>query len=388
MGIYFDYAATSLKKPQAVAQEISQLLLSETCGNPSRGAHDFSLNGYRKLYQAKERLKTFFNLPSSAGIGYTMNATMALNMAIQGLFQPGDHVITTNYEHNSVLRPLYLKEKQGVELSFVPCDKVTGKIHYDEIEKLIQPNTKGIVCTHASNVIGNVIDLRKISTICQKHDLLFIVDASQTAGSLPIDVQDLGIDVLCFTGHKSLYGPQGIGGICFKEALPFEPLLVGGSGVHSQDKIHPHDYPTVLEAGTTNLLGIVGLDASLKELMEQGLDKVHQKQMAMANRFYEGIKGLEKVTFYGDYEATCRTGIVSFNIGNLPSAEIADYLNETYEIAVRPGLHCAPLVHEAMGTTHQGMVRFSFSHYHTEEEVDQAIQAVQTIYEKVEESLL
>ena len=376
--IYLDNAATTIHKPEGVAQAMVQALSS--LGNSGRGAHEATLDASRIIYGTREKLARLFGIKDPMRIAFTCNATESLNIAINGLFEKGDHVITTMCEHNSVLRPLYRLEENGVELSILPADS-KGVPMYGELERLIQQNTRAIVITHASNLSGNVTDLGRVSAITQKYKLLLVVDASQSAGCIPIDVEKMGIDVLCFTGHKGLMGPQGTGGIYVREGLEIRPLKVGGSGVHSYDREHPKEMPTALEAGTLNGTGIAGLFSSLDFILDTGVETIHKKEMKLAKRFFDGIKELPEVTVYGDWQNSERTAIVSVNLGTEESGQVSDWLWEDYGIAVRAGAHCAPLMHKALGTEKQGAVRFSFSYFNTEEEVDTAIQALKEILE-------
>ena len=376
--IYLDNAATTIYKPEGVAQAMVQALSS--LGNSGRGAHEATLDASRIIYGTREKLARLFGIKDPMRIAFTCNATESLNIAINGLFEKGDHVITTMCEHNSVLRPLYRLEENGVELSILPANS-KGVPMYGELERLIQKNTRAIVITHASNLSGNVTDLGRVSAIAQKYKLLLVVDASQSAGCIPIDVEKMGIDVLCFTGHKGLMGPQGTGGIYVREGLEIRPLKVGGSGVHSYDREHPKEMPTALEAGTLNGTGIAGLFSSLDFILDTGVEAIHKKEMKLAKRFFDGIKDLPEVTVYGDWQNSERTAIVSVNLGTEESGQVSDWLWEDYGIAVRAGAHCAPLMHKALGTEKQGAVRFSFSYFNTEEEVDTAIQALKEILE-------
>ena len=376
--IYLDNAATTIHKPEGVVQAMVQALSS--LGNSGRGAHEATLDASRIIYGTREKLARLFGIKDPMRIAFTCNATESLNIAINGLFEKGDHVITTMCEHNSVLRPLYRLEENGVELSILPADS-KGVPMYGELERLIQKNTRAIVITHASNLSGNVTDLGRVSAIAQKYKLLLVVDASQSAGCIPIDVEKMGIDVLCFTGHKGLMGPQGTGGIYVREGLEIRPLKVGGSGVHSYDREHPKEMPTALEAGTLNGTGIAGLFSSLDFILDTGVETIHKKEMKLAKRFFDGIKELPEVTVYGDWQNSERTAIVSVNLGTEESGQVSDWLWEDYGIAVRAGAHCAPLMHKALGTEKQGAVRFSFSYFNTEEEVDAAIQALKEILE-------
>lgn len=376
--IYLDSSATSFLKPPQVAEAVFRSF--NTIGNAGRGAHAPTLNASRLIYDTREKLAALFGTPDPSRIAFTCNATEALNIAIHGAIHPGEHVITTACEHNSVLRPLYLKEKEGTELTIIPADK-KGRIRYDLLESSVKSNTSAIVLTHASNLSGNVTYLAFVSNFAKKHGLLLIVDASQTAGSLPINVVKMGIDILCFTGHKGLFGPQGTGGLYVREGLTLSPLKSGGSGIHSFDRQHPTDMPTALEAGTLNGHGIAGLNAGLDYILSTGVKNIHAKEISLARRFVNGISEISDLKLYGDIDAPLRTPIISLNIGNMSSASVSDILWEDYEICVRAGAHCAPLMHKTFGTEKQGAVRFSFSCFNTEAEIDTAIQAMHEIAE-------
>ena len=376
--IYLDSSATSFLKPPQVAEAVFRSF--NTIGNAGRGAHAPTLNASRLIYDTREKLAALFGTPDPSRIAFTCNATEALNIAIHGAIHPGEHVITTACEHNSVLRPLYLKEKEGTELTIIPAD-IKGRIRYDLLESSVKSNTSAIVLTHASNLSGNVTDLAFVSNFAKKHGLLLIVDASQTAGSLSINVVKMGIDILCFTGHKGLFGPQGTGGLYVREGLTLSPLKSGGSGIHSFDRQHPTDMPTALEAGTLNGHGIAGLNAGLDYILSTGVKNIHAKEISLARRFVNGISDISDLKLYGDIDAHLRTPIISLNIGNMSSASVSDILWEDYEICVRAGAHCAPLMHKTFGTEKQGAVRFSFSCFNTEAEIDTAIQAMHEIAE-------
>ena len=376
--IYLDSSATSFLKPPQVAEAVFRSF--NTIGNAARGAHAPTLSASRLIYDTREKLAALFGTPDPSRIAFTCNATEALNIAIHGAIHPGEHVITTACEHNSVLRPLYLKEKEGTELTIIPADK-KGRIRYDLLESSVKSNTSAIVLTHASNLSGNVTDLAFVSNFAKKHGLLLIVDASQTAGSLPINVVKMGIDILCFTGHKGLFGPQGTGGLYVREGLTLSPLKSGGSGIHSFDRQHPTDMPTALEAGTLNGHGIAGLNAGLDYILSTGVKNIHAKEISLSRRFVNGISDISDLKLYGDIDAPLRTPIISLNIGNMSSASVSDILWEDYEICVRAGAHCAPLMHKTFGTEKQGAVRFSFSCFNTEAEIDTAIRAMHEIAE-------
>lgn len=371
--IYLDNAATTLHKPQQVIDAVVHAM--QSMGNCARGTHEEALDAARTVYDARVRLASLFGCPRVDHVAFTANSTEALNMAINGLIDPGDHVISTDLEHNSVLRPLYrLEAEHGTELSFVPADKL-GNVDYADFERLMKPNTRAVVCTNASNLTGTVLDIERIAKTAHSHGALVIVDASQTAGCWPIDMKKMGIDVLCFTGHKGLMGPQGTGGICVKEGIEIRPFKVGGSGVQSYSRTHPAEYPTRLEAGTLNGHGIAGLGAAAKFISETGVENIHAKERSLMLRFYEGVKDIEGVTVYGDFTKD-KTAIVALNIRDYESGEVSYELSQGYGIATRPGAHCAPRMHKALGTAEVGAVRFSFSFYNTEEEIDEAVRAV------------
>ena len=404
--IYLDNAATSYHKPEAVIRAVADAM--QHMGISGRGAHGASLDASRMIFDTRRLLAEMFHGGDPSRVAFTANSTESLNIAIQGAFAPGDHVITTMMEHNSVLRPLYLLEERGVELTIIKADK-KGNIRYEDFESAIQKNTRGIVCTHASNLIGNMVDLERVGAICREHGLLFIVDASQSAGVFDIDMDEMGIGVLCFTGHKGLMGPQGTGGICVKEGVNLRQLIVGGSGVHSYSKTHPLDMPTALEAGTLNGHGIAGLHAALLYIREQGMEQLRNRELLLMKRFYDGVVQIPGVTVYGDFSCmdnwasferegdalvlrtrdgrspSYRAPIVTINIRDYDSGEVADELSYHYDIYTRAGAHCAPLMHEALGTVEQGAVRFSASHFNTEEEIDQALEAIREIAQEEEQ---
>lgn len=377
--IYLDNAATTLHKPPQVAEAVLHAMT--TMGNAARGAHSGALEASRTVFGTREKLARLFTCQRADHVVFTANSTEALNIAISGLIHKGDHVISTDCEHNSVLRPLYrLEEERGVALDFVPADR-RGLVDYADFERLMRPDTRAVVCTHCSNLTGNILDIGRIAGIAHSRGALLIVDASQTAGTVPIDMQALGVDVLCFTGHKGLMGPQGTGGLCIRPDVEIDPWKVGGSGVHSYDRHQPREYPTRLEAGTLNSHGIAGLSAALDVILERGVADIQRAEHALMQRFYDGVRGISGVTVYGDFSALERGAIVALNIRDYDSSAVSDELAVTYGIATRPGAHCAPRMHAALGTTERGAVRFSFSCYNTEQEVDAAIAAVRAIAE-------
>lgn len=374
--IYLDNAATTRPKPPGVAEAVAEAMASY--GNGGRGVHDDALSAARTVYGVRQRLAEWFGCPRADHVAFTPNSTAALNIAVAGLLGPGDHVISTDWEHNSVLRPLYRLRDHGMGLDFLPADG-GGRLDYGKLESLLRPNTKAVVCTHASNLTGDMVDLERIGAFVRRHGLLFILDASQTAGTFSIDMEARGIDVVCFTGHKSLLGPQGTGGLCVREGVDVRPLLTGGTGVQSFLETQPEEWPTRLEAGTLNSHGIAGLGAALDYLERTGRDTVRSHECGLARRFYEAVRDLPGVTVYGDFSAVERAPIVTLNIGEMDSAEVSDELAERFRIATRPGAHCAPRFHRRLGTGGQGAVRFSWGWANTAEETDAATAAVRTL---------
>ncbi len=377
--IYLDNAATTLHKPEPVIQAVVHAM--QNTGNAARGAHGGALTAARIVYDARVKLAAFFGCSDPERVIFTSNSTEALNIALFGLINQGEHVISTDLEHNSVLRPLYqLEECRGVALSFLPADR-QGCIDYAALEAALRPETTCIVCTHSSNLTGNMLDLAQIGSFAHAHGLRFVVDASQTAGVKALDMAGMHIDVLCFTGHKGLMGPQGTGGLCLAEGVELRPWKHGGSGIHSYDRHQPAAYPTRLEAGTLNCHGIAGLSAAVDYINEIGRSRIEEREAQLMWRFHRGVCAIPGVAVYGDYSSD-RTAIVTLNIGAYDSAVIADELEQVYGIATRAGAHCAPRMHQALGTVEQGAVRFSFSWFNTEEEVDAAIAAVKALAEE------
>lgn len=374
--IYFDNAATTRRKPDCVVKAVASALCS--MGNPGRSIHDGAMDASRLVFDARLALAQLFGAESPDRIAFTANATESLNIAIKGILNPGDHVITTALEHNSVLRPLYEMEALGVELSVVPADSL-GRLCYEQIESSLRANTRAIICTHGSNLTGNLTDIEAIGRIAREHGALFVVDASQTAGVFPIDVQKMHIDILCFTGHKSLLGPQGTGGIYVRTDVSVKPLLSGGTGVQTYLKNHPRQMPTALEAGTLNTHGIAGLLAAVNYIRETKIENIQKAEQHLMKAFYEQVREIPGIRVYGDFSSYDRCPIVSLNVRDYDSGLVSDVLAREYGIATRPGAHCAPLMHQALGTVAQGAVRFSFSHFNTMEEIEIAVTALKKL---------
>lgn len=377
--IYFDNAATSWPKPPETIAAM-QNYLQNIGGSPGRSGHRLSIEAARIVFGAREKLAELFNIPDPLRIVLTKNATEALNIAIFGLLKPGDHVITSSMEHNSVMRPLRLMEARGIRITVIPCDK-TGLLDPAQIAGAIEKNTKAIFITHASNVTGTVLPVADIGRIARDHDLVLCVDAAQTAGSYPIDVLDMNIDLLAFTGHKSLLGPSGTGGLYIREGLEknITPLCVGGTGSRSEMEAQPDFMPDRYEAGTPNTAGFAGLRAGVEFVLSRGLDEIKSKEENLTKVFIEGIGNLPGITLYGQTSVDQRIPVVSFNIDGMDPAAVAWEIDERFKIMSRSGLQCAPAAHKTIGTYPVGTVRFSFSYFNTEEQVIQSIEALEQI---------
>lgn len=376
--IYLDNAATTLRKPPCVADAVVRALCS--LGNAGRGATPESLDASRTVHACRVRLARLLGCPESDHVCFAANSTTALNMAINGLVRPRDRVVTTVLEHNSVLRPLHrLAVEREVDVEYAGCD-AEGSLDYDDLERLVRPGTRAVVVTHASNVTGNAIDIARVASIAHDAGALVIVDASQTAGSMPIDMAAMGLDVVCFTGHKGLMGPQGTGGLAVMSGIDVAPWAMGGTGVRSFEPLQPLEWPTRLEAGTLNGHGIAGLSAALDFIRsEGGPEAIGRRERSLALRFLENVREVPGVQIYGDQCQDGRAAIVALNIEGMDSAEVSDALMQGWGIATRPGAHCAPLMHRALGTERRGIVRFSFGYFNTFDESDAAACAVREL---------
>lgn len=376
--IYLDNAATTMHKPQTVIDAVTQAMCS--LGNAGRGATSGALDAARTIHACRAKLARLLGCPRADHVCFTPNSTVALNTAINGVVRPGDHVVTTVLEHNSALRPLNrLATEQGVTVEHAGCD-ASGVLDYDELERLVTPGTRAVVVTHASNVTGNAVDIARVTAMAHAADALVIVDASQSAGAMHIDMQAMGLDIVCFTGHKGLMGPQGTGGLAVAEGIDVASWAMGGTGVHSFDALQPLEWPTRLEAGTLNGHGIAGLSAGLDFIEAQGgVEAIAAHERSLAERFLAGVREIPGIALYGAFDQPVRSAIVSLNVGDIDSAEISDALMQGWGIATRPGAHCAPLMHRALGTERQGVVRFSFGYFNTDEEVDTAIDALRDL---------
>jgi cysteine desulfurase family protein len=378
--IYLDNAATSWPKPPCVAEAMVRFL-NEVGANPGRSGHRLSVEAGRIVYAAREAVAELFNAPDPLRVAFGQNVTEALNLALRGLLRPGDHVITSSMEHNSMMRPLRALARQGVELTIVPCSP-EGYLDPADVEAAICPNTRMIALNHASNVVGTVLPVAEAGRIARRHGVLLLVDAAQTAGAYPIDVQADRIDLLAFTGHKALYGPMGTGGLVVGVRVDerrIEPLKRGGTGSRSDHEEQPHFLPDLCESGTPNAVGLAGLAASLRWLAARGVESVRAHEVALTQRLIAGLRDISGVTVYGGLDAEDQTATVSFAVSGLETSEIGLILDDEYGMMCRVGLHCAPAAHRTIGTFPTGTVRFGLGAFNTLEQVDAALDAVRTL---------
>ncbi len=380
--IYLDNAATSWPKPDQVHKAMEKALV-ELGANPGRGNHQGSLGISRVIFRTREALAELFNVQDPNRIVFTSNATHSLNLGIQGLLQPGDHVITSSMEHNSVWRPLKYVEATGVELDVVQCD-YQGVLNIAALSDLIKPNTKLIAVTHASNVTGTLLPIAEIGALAKKHNITLLVDAAQTAGVFPIDVMKMNIDLLAFPGHKGLLGPQGTGGLYIAPGIDLKPLFHGGTGSSSELEFQPEVLPDRFESGTLNAVGLAGLGAGVSYLLHTGLDTIREREQHLCRTLLDGLENVSNLVIYGPEKNHSRAPIVSLNLGSTDSTEVGFILDRAFDIAVRAGLHCAPQAHKTIGTLSQGAVRFSPSHFTTDEEIATAITAIKEIAQEMQ----
>lgn len=373
--IYFDNAATTLKKPDKVIAAVSDCL-TNYCANPGRGGHKPALKAARAVYGVREALAVFFNIDDPFRVIFTSGCTESLNLAIKGSLKKGDHIITTSMEHNSVLRPLSRLKEEGVEISICQCSK-DGLPDIKDIEDRIKPNTKMVACTQASNLTGVIMPVKEIGKLCKKRGLLFLVDAAQGAGVLDIDVKDMNIDLLAVAGHKALMGIPGLGMLYIGERADVIQIKEGGTGSGSGIIVQPEILPDRYESGTLNLPGIVAVGAGLSFIHDVGIESVRRHEENLTKAFLEEVKGIENVTVYGHNAPS--TAVVALNFDNVDSSEAAYILDDEFEICVRAGLHCAPYAHETIGTFESAAVRFSFGFFNTEDEISKAVAAVYKI---------
>ena len=377
--IYFDNAATSWPKPDEVIAAMNRYLCG-IGGSPGRSGHRLSIEAGRIILETREALAKLFGLGDPFRIVFTKNATEALNLCLRGLLKMGDHVITSSMEHNSVMRPLRALQKEGVELSILQCS-IRGELDPDMIRPAIRPNTKALVLTHAANVTGTILPIARAGRIAHEHGIVLIVDAAQTAGAVPINVNEMEIDLLAFTGHKSLFGPPGTGGLYIREGLETQirSLIAGGTGSRSEFEEQPDFLPDKYEAGTPNTHGLAGLGAGVSWILSRGIGTIRAHEEALTGRLLDGLKDLPEVTVHGTGDPSRQTALVSFNIEGLMTSEVAQELEEQFAILSRPGLHCAPAAHRTIGTFPQGTVRFGFSFFNTADEIDSALAAIRKL---------
>jgi cysteine desulfurase family protein len=373
--IYLDNAATTFPKPASLLTRMVEIY-RDIGVSPGRGSYDLAAEAEEMVMRTREALARFFEAPDPERVVFTANATDSLNQAIQGMVSPGDHVVSTRLEHNSVLRPLYhLKLKGIIDYDLVPFGS-DGLVDPDEIDAAIRPNTKLVVMSHASNVLGTIQPVEETSRRCAERGIPLVIDAAQSAGVVPIRMTSWGLAGIAFTGHKSMLGPSGIGGLVLNRDVAIEPTRYGGTGVDSRSPIHTGTFPHRLESGTHNLLGIIGLSEALAFLKEEGIDKIHERELGLLARLRDGLAPVERVTLYGPGASSNRVGLLAANIGGLHPDEAGAILDGDFDIAVRTGLHCAPLVHEDIGTYPQGAVRFSIGPFNSEQDIDAAIEAM------------
>jgi len=375
--IYFDNAATSWPKPPGVAEAMVRFI-NDVGANPGRAGHRLAVQAGRIVYSAREAVAELFNVPDPLRVVFGHNVTEALNLALRGLLRPGAHVVTSSMEHNSMMRPLRALERQGVALTVVPCSP-EGVLDPAAVEAVLRPDTVMIALNHASNVVGTLLPVADVAALARDYDLLLLVDAAQTGGAYPIDVQADGIDLLAFTGHKSLCGPMGTGGLVVGERVDvarLEPLKRGGTGSRSEHEEQPDFLPDMCESGTPNAVGLAGLDAGVRWVLERGVAAIRTHEVTLAQRLIDGLSGIRGVTVYGELDATRQTATVSFNVAGLEPSDVGLRLDEAYGIMCRVGLHCAPAAHKTIGTFPAGMVRFGLSAFSTQEEIDAAVAAV------------
>lgn len=378
--IYLDNGATTFPKPKVVIDKIMECYLGYA-GNPGRSGHKLAMKMDLEIYETREKICKLINGTEVLNVIFTFNATDSLNLAIKGVLEEGDHVITTSMEHNSVLRPLNQLRKEGkIELSIVYADD-KGYIDPQKIFEALTPNTKMIVTTHMSNVFGTIVDIKAIGDFCKENNILYLVDASQSIGVLDIDVQEMNIDLLAFPGHKALFGPMGTGALYIKEGIIVKPLKEGGTGSYSHSIDQPDLYPDSLESGTPNGVGIIALGKGIDFINEVGLENIRNHEMSLKNHFIELLKDNEDVILYGTLDDR-QGAVVSLNVKDMDSSEISYILSDEFDIYTRPGFHCAPLAHKTMGTEELGAIRFSFGYYNTLEEIEKTVEALLNIIER------
>jgi len=377
--VYLDNAATSFPKPEEVYVEMDAFMRN-TCANPGRSSHEMARESAAVVMRARENIAKLFNIENPLRIGFTCNATMALNIAIHGVLKKGDHVITTAMDHNSVLRPLYeLKRKGIIDYTVIMPRNQFGAIDPSSFTKAVRTKTKLIATTLSSNVTGMVLPYKEIGEIAKRRGILYLLDCSQGAGVLPVDVKNMYISLLAFPGHKGLMGPQGTGGLYVNEAVSLRPIIQGGTGSRSSETVQPDFMPDIIESGTLNTPGIAGLNAGVEFILKTGTDNIYKKKKSLIERLYEGLAVNKRIRLYSTIEGYLNSGIVALLIDGMDSSEIANILDSRYHIAVRPGFHCAPLAHKALGTDKTGLVRLSPGYFNTHDEIQYVIKCINEI---------
>ena len=378
--IYVDNGATTFPKPKIVTDKIMECSLGYA-GNPGRSGHKLAMKMDLEIYETREKICKLINGNEVLNVIFTFNATDSLNLAIKGVLEKGDHVVTTSMEHNSVLRPLNQLRKDGIiDLSIIYADN-KGYIEPQKIFDAVTPNTKMIVTTHMSNVFGTIVDIKSIGEFCRDNNILYLVDAAQSIGVLDIDVQDMNIDLLAFPGHKALFGPMGTGGLYIKEGIKVKPLKQGGTGSYSHSIDQPELYPDSLESGTPNGVGIIALGKGIDFINQVGLENIRNHEISLKNHFIDLLKDNDDIILYGTLDDR-QGAVVSLNVKNMDSSEVSDILSDEFDIYTRPGFHCAPLAHKSLGTDELGAIRFSFGYFNTIEEVEQCANALKNIIER------
>jgi len=381
--IYFDNAATSWPKPPGVAEAVLHYM-QDVGASPGRSGHQLAVEAGRIVYEAREALAQLFNVADPLRIVFAANATEAINLVLVGYLRPGHHVVTTSMEHNAVMRPLRCLQSTGVELTVVPCS-AQGTLDPVDVERAIRPNTTLLVVNHASNVVGTLLPVADVGAIAERHGLLFLVDAAQTGGAYPVDVQRMKIDLLAFTGHKGLLGAQGTGGLCIGERVDLnrlQPLKRGGTGSRSESEEQPDFLPDRYESGTANGMGLAGLGAGVRFVLATGVDHIRVHEEQLTAQLLAGLQSIPGVRIYGTGQAQQQTATVSFNVEGIEPSDVALRLDDEYAILCRPGLHCAPSAHRTIGTFPRGTVRFGLGYLNTAEQVDAAVEAVGKIAAK------
>lgn len=380
--IYLDNAATTFPKPEEVYMAMDKCL-REYGANPGRAGHKLALQAGRSIYKTRELVCKLFNIENPMQVIFTSNATDSLNLALKGVLKPGDHVITTSMEHNSMIRPIMALEKIGVENTIIQCDK-NGNLNPSLVEEAIKDNTKLIAMTHASNVAGTILPVEKVGEIAKSKEIYLLVDAAQTAGVYEIDVQKMNIDLLALPGHKGLLGPQGTGILYIKEGIDLIHMKEGGTGSRSEVLSQPEIFPDRYESGTANTPGIVGLGAGIEFILNTGLEKIRKHEEELTKVFMEELKKLKGIKIYGPQDPQKQAAVVSINIGDADSSEISYILDSVFDIGVRSGLHCAPLAHKTLGSFEQGTVRFSMGYFNSKDDIFKAVEAVRQIHQEIE----